>query len=339
MHDQLTLQADQRTVQDAPGSPPLPGLAAGPAAPPARQRPGRDGPALRHGFNYGHLEALAWVAVRYHTPSRGLDTSDRFEAAWGALAECLYATAEPPTPLNLVHAGLAGLDRLRKGGLHEKGCFRRNRDGGDAAAWTVPAGSFYRYWTRPEPPTPEDQAVEATAVRQVLAALSPAHAEALAALAEYGDYELAAAALGLGYGAYTSRLGRARAVFLALWHEHETPPGRRRTDKRLYRRAPRSEPADRADAARSLAGIRDAFGGRPTIASTELLARIADADPGRYGSWDFYDLGAFLSAHGVTRHRVAVDGDDRKRVGYRLSDITSALHELTAPGALEGQVA
>jgi DNA-directed RNA polymerase specialized sigma24 family protein len=339
MHGQITLQADPRAVQDAPGLPALPGLPASPAATQARERPSRDVEALRHGFTYGHLQALAWVAVRYHTPSRGLDTSDRFEAAWGALAEFLYAAADAPTPLGLVHAGLAGLDRLRKGGLHERGYLRRNRDGGDPATRPVPAGSFYRYWTRPAPSTPEDQAVEATAVRQVLAALSPAHAEALAALAEYEDYELAAAALGLGYGAYTSRLGRARAVFLALWHEHETPPGRRRTDKRLYRRAPRSEPADRADAARSLAGIREAFGGRPTIASTELLAGLADADPSRYGNWDFYDLGAFLSAHGVTRHRVAADGDNRKRVGYRLSDITSALHQLTAPGALEEQAA
>ena len=177
MHGQNTLQADPHTAQNAPGPP------ASPAAPQARERPSRDMAVLRHGFTYGHLEALAWIAVRHHTPSRGLDTSDRFEAAWGALAESLYAAADPPTPLDLVHAGLAGLDRLRKGGLHERGYLRRNRDGDDPAARPVHAGSFYRYWTRPAPPTPEDQAVEATAVRQVLEALSPAYAEALAALA------------------------------------------------------------------------------------------------------------------------------------------------------------
>jgi hypothetical protein len=46
-----------------------------------------------------------------------------------------------------------------------------------------------------------------------------------------------------------------------------------------------------------------------------------------------------VGAHDVTRHRVAVDGDERKRVGYRLEDVTSALAELTAPSALTGQAA
>jgi len=44
------------------------------------------------------------------------------------------------------------------------------------------------------------------------------------------------------------------------------------------------------------------------------------------------------------RHRpgtrwVAIDGDERKRVGYRLADIDAAIAELTAPGALTGQAA
>jgi len=132
---------------------------------------------------------------------------------------------------------------------------------------------------------------------------------------------------------------RGRAAFLALWHEHEAVPGRWRTDRRLYRRAPRSEPADRADAARSLSGIRDAFGGHAAIASADLPARLTAADPGRYGGWDFHDLGAFLAADGIARHRVAAAGDDRKRVRYRLADITRALAGLTAPGPLEGHAA
>jgi DNA-directed RNA polymerase specialized sigma24 family protein len=321
MRGELTLQADRRTVQDAPGSPAQPGLAAGPAAPPAREWPGRGDPALRHGFTYGNLEALAWAAVRYHTPSRGLDTSDRFEAAWGAVAECLYAAAEPPTPLGLVHAGLAGLDRLRKGGLRERGRGGRNRDGRDAVAWPASAGSFYRYWTRPAPPTPEETAVEATAVRQVLAALGPAYGEALAALAEHGDYQAAAAALELSQTAFNARVRRGREAFLALWHEHEAVPGRWRTDRRLYRRAPRSGPAGPADAATSLRSVL-AIVGRPPNAS-----------------WMPADLGEFLRSHGIDRHRVPVDGDHRKRVGYRLGDITRALRELTAPAALEGHAA
>jgi DNA-directed RNA polymerase specialized sigma24 family protein len=333
MHDQVTLQRPQPTSLVPPPAPPPPCETRGKTA-----REG-DGPVLRFGFNYRQVEALAWSAVHHHIPSRGLDLSDRFEAAWGAVVEYLYAASEPPSPLDLTGAGLAGLDRLRKRGLDERGYFRKNRDGNDPGAWTVPAGSFYRYWTRPAEPTPEDQAVEATAVRQVMAALGPTCAEALAALAEHGDYETAARTLGLSQTAFNARVRRGRAAFLALWHEHEAVPGRRRTDKRLYRRVSRSEPADHADTAQSLSAARDAFGGRSTIASVDLLARLAAADPGRYGAWDCHDLSTLLGAHDVTRHRVAVDGDDRKRVGYRLEDITSALAELTATRALTGQAA
>lgn len=191
----------------------------------------------------------------------------------------------------------------------------------------MPAGSFYRYWTRPAPPTPEDEATDRTAVRQVMAALPAAHAQALLSLAEHGDYERAADALGLSPTAYNSQVRRARAAFLALWHEHEAVPGRWRTDKRLYRRAPRGQ---HADAITALSDIRDAFAGRATIASTDLLARLAAADPARYGAWDCHDLSALLGAHDVTRHRVAVDGDDRKRVGYCAEDVTSALAGLAA---------
>jgi DNA-directed RNA polymerase specialized sigma24 family protein len=218
MHGQVTFPRPQLTSLVPP-----------PAAPPpceARTRAARenDGPVLRFGFTCGHLEALAWGAVHHHTPSRGLDPSDRFEAAWGAIAEHLYAAAEPPSPLDLTGAGLAGLDRLRQRGLHERGYFRKNRDESDPGAWTVPAGSYYRYWTRPAEPTPEEVAVDRTALAQVMARLEPGHAEALLALAEYDDYEAAAAALELSQTAFNARVRRGRAAFLVLWHEHEAVP-------------------------------------------------------------------------------------------------------------------
>jgi hypothetical protein len=81
---------------------------------------------------------------------------------------------------------------------------------------------------------------------------------------------------------------------------------------------------------RALSEIRDAFAGRGTIASTDLLMRLAAADPGGYGAWDCHDLSALLGAHGVTRHRVAIDGDKRKLVGYLLDNVTSALAGLAA---------
>jgi hypothetical protein len=69
---------------------------------------------------------------------------------------------------------------------------------------------------------------------------------------------------------------------------------------RLCRCAPHSQDAD---AVVALGAVRDAFGGRATVASTDLVARLA-ADPGRYGSWDFFDPGAFLAAHGTASRRV-----------------------------------
>ena len=80
-----------------------------------------DGPVLRSGFSYRHLEVLAWRAVRDHTSSQGLDLSDRFEAACGAVVECLCAPGEQSTPLDLMKAGLDGVERMRKGVRHERG--------------------------------------------------------------------------------------------------------------------------------------------------------------------------------------------------------------------------
>lgn len=84
----------------------------------------------------------------------------------------------------------------------------------------------------------------------------------------------------------------------------------------------------------------EAFGGRTRIASTDLLARLPAADPGRYGDWDLKDLSGILRRHGVTRHKINIDGDRRnKRWGHWLEDITSALTDLAAPAAPAGQAA
>jgi DNA-directed RNA polymerase specialized sigma24 family protein len=292
-----------------------------------------DGPELRYGFSYGHVQALAKSAVRGHAPSLGMDASDRFEAAWGAIAEHLYAADEPPTPLDLIRAGRNALSLLRLGALRQRGYAGR-----DPAAGAGSAPGFCRYWHNPVPPTPEDLVVDWTALRQVMAGLKPVHARALLALAEHGDYQRAAAALGVPDATFYSQVGRARAAFLALWHEHETPSRMWRQDKRVSsRRALRSQPAGPADAARTLADIRDAFGEATRAASLDLLVRLATASPARYGDWDPADLSGFLRRHAVARHKTDFlpgrrrTGQRSSRCGYRLEDITTALTELTAP--------
>jgi hypothetical protein len=106
---------------------------------------------------------------------------------------------------------------------------------------------------------------------------------ALLALAEHGgDHQAAAAALGVSGRVLERRLWRARAAFLAAWHEHEAPPRRWRRDQGACRRVRRSLPASPAEAVRTLADIAGAFGGEARVASAELLPRLKAADPGRW---------------------------------------------------------
>jgi DNA-directed RNA polymerase specialized sigma24 family protein len=338
MHDQVTLPRAQLTSLVPPPASPLPCEARGDTA-----REG-GGPVLRFGFSYGRVEKLAWQAVWSHGPTwwLGKADSDRFEAAWGAMAECLYAASEPPQALDLYRAALKGLDELRTSALRDHGyATRKNGTHRDPSAGAMTARSFWRYWTAPPPPAPEDTAVERTAVRQVMAALDPRHARILLALAEHGgDREAAASSLGIAPRTFENRLAPARAAALALWHDHEAPSRLWRPDPRPARRTLRSDPAGDADAARTLADIRRAFGDQTRVTSTDLLSRLAAASPARYGTWDYYDLAGFLRRHDARRHHITVDGirGSRQR-GYFLEEVTAALAELTAPGTLERQAA
>ena len=89
----------------------------------------------------------------------------------------------------------------------------------------MPGTNFQKYWhlsTRPAD-GPEERIVERIALTQIWAALSPRLRDAFTALAVHDDYGRAAAAVGKTRDQYNSQLSYARRVFLALWHEHETP--------------------------------------------------------------------------------------------------------------------
>jgi hypothetical protein len=122
---------------------------------------------------------------------------------------------------------------------------------------------------------------------------------------------------------------------------------RPRGPSRLWRREQRPRrlrraPAGRAEEARALADIAGAFGGRTRVAALDLLAALAAADPGRYGSWLPGDLRGFLRLHGAASHTIDIGGDHRnKRAGYWLEEVTHALNglDLAAPGIPAGQAA
>jgi hypothetical protein len=77
--------------------------------------------------------------------------------------------------------------------------------------------------------------VDHLALAQIWPQLSDLHREALTALATHGQYDLAAASLGVTYQVLILRIRRARAAFKQLWHEGETPSRQWGRDERKRR--------------------------------------------------------------------------------------------------------
>ena len=335
MQDQLPPQAEPR-----PQSASLVPLPVSPLACETRGAIAREdgSPALRFGFTYGHVHALACRAMARHAGSSSLEYSDRYEASWGAIVEFLYSAPGPVTALDLYRAGMRGLGRLRRDILKERG-FAHHGAARDVMAgpWTAP--QVWRYWHQPPPPTPEDTATDRVALTQVMDTLTPTQSQALLTLAAHGgDRQAAAAALGITSHLLDRRLLKARLAFLTAWHDHEKPPKRWRRDKAAGRRVMRSRPSSRADALRTLTDIRQAFGGRTRVPGAELLPLLVAADPDRYGGWDARDLGWFLREHAIARHQLTLRTNGRPftRWGHWLEDVTAAIEDLdpSAPGAL-----
>jgi hypothetical protein len=172
---------------------------------------------LRFGYTLDSLTRLAHHAARKKIMDGGTDLATKVDIAWGAIAEYLYAAEEPPTPPDLIHAGLAAIGRHRSSRRQFLGLATDGTDGTHRG--------FERYWSHFTAPTdsPEDKIIERLALAQIWPRLTRASREALVALATCGDYQQAADALGLSYRSYVSRISEARRQFLALWHDGEKP--------------------------------------------------------------------------------------------------------------------
>jgi hypothetical protein len=172
---------------------------------------------LRFGYTLAALDEMARVAVWGGSWSWVPDYRESFEAARSAIAERLYASREPPARGELVAAGIAGVGELIRADRRHRG---RSRDHEQDHS-----PSFERYWqvfARPTP-GPEERIVEQAALRQIMAALPYGYRTTLITLADHGDYDRAAAALGISRRAFTSRVSDARQAFRRLWHEGEQP--------------------------------------------------------------------------------------------------------------------
>jgi DNA-directed RNA polymerase specialized sigma24 family protein len=174
--------------------------------------------ALRHGYTLDGLTRMAHFAARHRKPWHyGVELSVRYEVAWAAIAEHLYAAEQPPTSADLVRAAW---EAIRQHADSRRQFLGLAHDGPDG-----PGRNFERYWRAVAGPAdgPEERLIERLALTQIWPHLTPASRDALTALAVHGDYQRAAAALGISYKAFVSRISEGRRQFLALWHDGEIP--------------------------------------------------------------------------------------------------------------------
>lgn len=147
---------------------------------------------LRHGYTLASLDNLARKAV-LESHWRFLSFHDRYDIAFGAIAEHLYACDEMPRPHDLIRLGEGAIRLYVDEESHWSGRYIY-RTG-------VPEMPRFRlYWWDNSSTTsssPEDYVVVRTAFDQVWPRLTPVHQRVLLALAAHEDYERAAKSLRL----------------------------------------------------------------------------------------------------------------------------------------------
>lgn len=187
-----------------------------------------DPTVIRYGYTLRDLDRLTHAAIRADR-SMALDYADRRDIAWSAIAEHLCAATDPPERIELIRVGWQAIYRSVRDMYRSRGY----RDGDYGVDGAPSSPRFVTYWGSTVTRSHEDGVVERAAVDQVLASLKPIYRDAITALALMEDYAKAAEMLGLRYSAFTVRISVARRQILALWHEHETPPATRHTDRRV----------------------------------------------------------------------------------------------------------
>lgn len=188
---------------------------------------------IAHGYTLADLDTIARHAVKA-ARGKGGSYRDRYQTAWSAIAETLCAATDRPEPRALREAGWNAVNRLVDD---------RRRHSGRAPGGAV-RPSFARYWTPVHSPSIEDRVIESVALRDILTTLTPQQRRAVTALACTGnDHQAAASMLGLTAGGFKALLNRARASFLEMWHEGETPSRHWRRDYSAAGR--RAEKGDR----------------------------------------------------------------------------------------------
>jgi hypothetical protein len=183
---------------------------------------------LRFGYNLADVDRLARMSLR-RVWGIHLDYPTRYELAWEAVAEHLYAVPddEPPDPSDLIHAGQDAIAAHVNSEQQQHGYDRGT--GGGMPRWAA-------YWHGQRPVRePEAGLIERLALWQVWPELTPRQRQVFLALAACGTHAAAAESLGISPRTFAHHLEAGRRRFFALWHEHETPPGLWGSGRRVYR--------------------------------------------------------------------------------------------------------
>jgi hypothetical protein len=197
-----------------------------------------DVPEAEHGLRYGYtlddLDRLARVACQTaHTMAA--DVGDRYAEAYGEIAVYLYTADVWPSEPDLIRVGQAAIRdwsraTRRAHGLHA------DSDKGEG----IPHATVAYWWAQSSvTPSPEARIVDLAAFKAIWPSLHAEGRNALETIAAFdGDYRQAAGALGLTFTQIRRHVDRAVRLFLALWHEGESPS---KVWRQLYRRV---EPAE-----------------------------------------------------------------------------------------------
>jgi hypothetical protein len=186
---------------------------------------------LRFGFNMASLEAMARKAA-YESHWRFMEFRERYEVAWSAIAEEIYASDEQPRPFDLIRLGDRAISAHVENHGHMWGAYYGRSD-----KEYMPRFEMF-WWTQAKPtPSHEDRIVDHIAFRQIWPRLTEGNKRVLLALAIHGDYRRAAESLGKPYATFTTQIWQARKQFLRLWHDGEMPSrvwGHDRRDRPVY---------------------------------------------------------------------------------------------------------
>ncbi len=180
------------------------------------------GAEVRHGYSMARLHMLARKAALMSN-AHAQPFAEKYETAWGAIAEHLSASQDPPVFYELIITGRTAVDQEFAQISRSHGRYY-----GHATEGREHIQAFSRYWDwhARRPGSPEDQVIDPLALRQIWPRLTGTHRSVLMALAIHDDYAKAAASLGKTYRTFSSLLHNARKQFMTLWLEGETPPAR-----------------------------------------------------------------------------------------------------------------